>query len=135
MSFAPDEQIFLLIRFSFCELLLWLRKMMRCQGFYFGDPQLIMPVFGIFNCKERIAICQALTRSQFIVFPFLVCLPLILGVFMNEFILPELYCPFPSRINKYAEILEDYSLEWVLRFNLLANESSYRRFCKSKFLC
>ncbi|GAX40392.1 terpene synthase metal-binding domain-containing protein [Tolypothrix sp. NIES-4075] len=52
---------------------------------------------------------------------------------MNEFILPELYCPFPSQINKYADVLEDYSLEWVLRFNLLANESSYRRFCKSKF--
>ncbi|MBW4609668.1 MAG: terpene synthase [Hassallia sp. WJT32-NPBG1] len=52
---------------------------------------------------------------------------------MNQLVLPKLYCPFPSRINKYAEILEDYAFEWVLRFNLLANQSSYRRFCKSKF--
>ncbi|BAZ67068.1 MAG: terpene synthase [Pelatocladus maniniholoensis HA4357-MV3] len=52
---------------------------------------------------------------------------------MNQFTLPELYCPFPSQINKYVDVLEDYALEWVLRFNLLANESSYERFSKSKF--
>jgi 5-epi-alpha-selinene synthase len=52
---------------------------------------------------------------------------------MNQFVLPELYCPFPSQVNKYVDVLEDYSLEWVKRFNLLANESSYQRFRKSKF--
>ncbi|MFB2770526.1 terpene synthase [Pelatocladus sp. BLCC-F211] len=52
---------------------------------------------------------------------------------MNQFTLPELYCPFPSQINKHVDVLEDYALEWVLRFNLLANESSYQRFSKSKF--
>jgi 5-epi-alpha-selinene synthase len=63
----------------------------------------------------------------------LVCLPLISGVFMNEFILPELYCPFPSQINKSADVLEEYSMEWLRRFNLLPNESIYQRFRKSKF--
>ncbi len=52
---------------------------------------------------------------------------------MNQFTLPELYCPFPSQINKHVDVLEDYALEWVLHFNLLANELSYKRFCKSKF--
>lgn len=52
---------------------------------------------------------------------------------MNQLIYPDLYCPFPSQINKHINLLEEYSLEWVLRFNLLANESTYKRFCKSKF--
>jgi 5-epi-alpha-selinene synthase len=52
---------------------------------------------------------------------------------MNQLTLPELYCPFPSQVNKYADVLEDYAFDWVLRFDLLANELSYKRFCKSKF--
>ncbi|MBW4616747.1 MAG: terpene synthase [Desmonostoc vinosum HA7617-LM4] len=52
---------------------------------------------------------------------------------MNKIVVPDLYCPFLPQINKYADILEEYALEWVLRFQLLANESSYQRFCKSKF--
>ncbi|MEH1768765.1 MAG: terpene synthase [Nostoc sp.] len=52
---------------------------------------------------------------------------------MNQLTYPDLYCPFPSHINKHIDILEDHALEWVTRFNLLANESSYERFCKSKF--
>ncbi len=51
----------------------------------------------------------------------------------QQFILPELYCPFPSQINKYADVLEEYALEWVLRFNLLVNKSTYQNFCKSQF--
>ncbi|WGV23530.1 terpene synthase family protein [Halotia branconii] len=52
---------------------------------------------------------------------------------MNEIIFPDLYCPFPSKINKYVDVMENCSLEWVRRFDLLANESSYQRFSKSKF--
>jgi 5-epi-alpha-selinene synthase len=52
---------------------------------------------------------------------------------MEKLSLPDLYCPFPSQINKYADVLEDYSLEWLYQFDLLANESAYRRFSKSKF--
>ena len=46
---------------------------------------------------------------------------------------PELYCPFPSKVNKYADVLEDYAVDWLLGFNILVNESSLQRFCKSKF--
>ncbi|MEH1834975.1 MAG: terpene synthase [Nostoc sp.] len=52
---------------------------------------------------------------------------------MQQLLYPSLYCPFPSHINKYVDVLEAHALEWVLRFNLLANESTYKRFCKSKF--
>ncbi|PLZ98232.1 terpene synthase [Fischerella thermalis CCMEE 5268] len=51
---------------------------------------------------------------------------------MNEFTLPELYCPFPYQINKYADVLEKHALEWVLKYNLLIDESYYQYFCKSK---
>ena len=52
---------------------------------------------------------------------------------MKKLLFPDLYCPFPSQINKYADVLEDYALEWVLRFNLLENELAYQRFTKAKF--
>ena len=52
---------------------------------------------------------------------------------MEKLVFPNLYCPFPSQINKDAELLEDDSLEWLHNFDLLANESAYRRFSKSKF--
>ncbi|MBD2452672.1 terpene synthase [Nostoc sp. FACHB-87] len=52
---------------------------------------------------------------------------------MEKLVFPDLYCPFPSQTNKYVDILEDYAFEWVLSFNLLSNESTYRRFTKTKF--
>ncbi|MCX7593946.1 MAG: terpene synthase [Fischerella sp.] len=52
---------------------------------------------------------------------------------MNKSIFSQLYCPFPSQINKYVDVLEENALEWVSRFQLLADESSYHRFRKSKF--
>jgi 5-epi-alpha-selinene synthase len=52
---------------------------------------------------------------------------------MSKLIYPDLCCPFSSHINKHIDILEEYSLDWVLRFNLLVDESTYKRFCKSKF--
>jgi 5-epi-alpha-selinene synthase len=52
---------------------------------------------------------------------------------MQKLVLPDLYCPFPSQINTYADVLKDYAFEWVLRFNLLSNESTYRRFSKTNF--
>ncbi len=52
--------------------------------------------------------------------------------FMNEFTLPELYCPFSYQINKYVDVLEKHALEWVLKYNLLIDESYYQYFCKSK---
>lgn len=52
---------------------------------------------------------------------------------MEKFIFPDLYCPFPSQINKHVDVLEDYALQWVTRFNLLKDESAYQQFRKSKF--
>ncbi|MDZ8188730.1 MAG: terpene synthase [Nostoc sp. ChiSLP02] len=52
---------------------------------------------------------------------------------MQQLLCSGLYCPFASQINKHIDILEKHALEWVIQFNLLANESSYKRFCKSKF--
>ncbi|MEH2067349.1 MAG: terpene synthase [Nostoc sp.] len=52
---------------------------------------------------------------------------------MQQLLSSGLYCPFSPQINKHVDILEKHAVEWVLQFNLLANESSYKRFCKSKF--
>lgn len=52
---------------------------------------------------------------------------------MSNLIYPDLYCPFPSQINKHVDVLESHAMEWVMRFNLLKDEQSYQRFRKSKF--
>jgi 5-epi-alpha-selinene synthase len=51
---------------------------------------------------------------------------------MKQLLYPDLYCPFPSHINKHVHVLEKYALEWVTRFNLLASKTGYQRFSKSK---
>ncbi|MBF2063557.1 MAG: terpene synthase [Calothrix sp. C42_A2020_038] len=51
---------------------------------------------------------------------------------MEKFIFPDLYCPFSLQINKYVDVLEEHALAWVTGFNLLKDESAYKRFCKSK---
>ncbi|WP_338421706.1 hypothetical protein [Nostoc flagelliforme] len=63
----------------------------------------------------------------------LTCKLLITILVMEKLISADLFCPFSPQINKNINVLEEYALEWVLGFNLLANESSYQRFCKSKF--
>ncbi|MBD2209080.1 terpene synthase family protein [Nostoc linckia FACHB-104] len=52
---------------------------------------------------------------------------------MEKFVLPNLYCPFPTRINHHVEVLADYSMEWVLRYKLMDRESLYKKFSKAKF--
>ncbi|MBD2593864.1 terpene synthase [Nostoc spongiaeforme FACHB-130] len=52
---------------------------------------------------------------------------------MEKFVFPDLYCPFPSQTNKYVDVLENYSFEWLQHFDLLANNSAYQRFSNSKF--
>lgn len=51
---------------------------------------------------------------------------------MNSLILPALYCPFPSQINKHVDVLEKHSMEWVLKFKLLPNESAYQALSNAK---
>ncbi|MBE9005115.1 terpene synthase [Fortiea sp. LEGE XX443] len=52
---------------------------------------------------------------------------------MQKLILPDLYCPFPSQINKYVDSLEESAIEWVFRFNLMTDDLTYQRFLKAKF--
>ncbi|ALF56009.1 terpene synthase [Nostoc piscinale CENA21] len=52
---------------------------------------------------------------------------------MEKLVFPDLYCPFPFQINKYVDVLEDYSFEWVQQFNLLTNPTEYQHFSKAKF--
>ncbi|GBE93123.1 terpene synthase family protein [Nostoc cycadae] len=52
---------------------------------------------------------------------------------MEKLIFPDLYCPFPSQVNQYVDVLEDYAFEWVQQFNLLKNTSEYQLFSKAKF--
>lgn len=52
---------------------------------------------------------------------------------METIVLPRLYCPFPSAINKHAESLHQHTIEWVRKFNLISNEAAYQKFCQSRF--
>ncbi|AKG23809.1 terpene synthase family protein [Calothrix sp. 336/3] len=52
---------------------------------------------------------------------------------MQKLFFPELYSPFPYQVNKHVDVLADYAIEWILRFNLLTDELAYQRFLKSKF--
>ncbi|MDZ8084128.1 MAG: hypothetical protein RMY16_00820 [Nostoc sp. DedQUE12b] len=44
---------------------------------------------------------------------------------MSKLLSSDLYYPFSSHINRHIDVLEEYALEWVTRFNLLANQSVY----------
>lgn len=50
----------------------------------------------------------------------------------ENFVLPPLYCPFPSAVNPHAEAIEHHTLAWAKRFGIIT-PSSYRRFCASSF--
>lgn len=42
--------------------------------------------------------------------------------------MPELYCPFPSAINVYADAVHEDAAEWAQRFGLLSGESARKLF-------
>jgi 5-epi-alpha-selinene synthase len=52
---------------------------------------------------------------------------------METIVLPRLYCPFPSAVNKHAESLHQHTIEWVRKFNLISDEAAYQKFCQSRF--
>lgn len=52
---------------------------------------------------------------------------------MYDLNIPSLYSPFPHQFNQYVGVLEETVFDWVLRFNLLADESAFKRFSKAKF--
>ena len=52
---------------------------------------------------------------------------------MENVTLPLFYCPFPSAINRHAEIVQQRSLDWACRFHLVTDDVEYRRLCVSRF--
>ncbi|MBD2494751.1 terpene synthase family protein [Nostoc sp. FACHB-280] len=52
---------------------------------------------------------------------------------MEKLVFPDLYCPFPSQVNRYVDLLEESALNWVTKYNLLTNNLIYQRFLKAKF--
>lgn len=52
---------------------------------------------------------------------------------MNQINMPEFYCPFPSAVNRHAEAVNQHTLAWVQRFNLVPNDVDFNRLIASKF--
>ncbi|GAC1638957.1 MAG: hypothetical protein NVS4B8_05370 [Herpetosiphon sp.] len=46
---------------------------------------------------------------------------------MEQLYLPELHCPFPSAISRYAEQVDRRTLAWAREFDLLTTSEAYRR--------
>lgn len=51
---------------------------------------------------------------------------------IEKIVLPTLYCPFPSAVNKHAATLHQRTLEWARRFHLLEKETGYQDLSASK---
>ncbi|AUS99218.1 terpene synthase [Nostoc sp. CENA543] len=51
----------------------------------------------------------------------------------NNITIPNLYSPFQHQFNPHVEVLEATVFDWVLRFNLIADDSAFKRFSKAKF--
>lgn len=52
---------------------------------------------------------------------------------METIILPELHCPFSSRINVHVEAAHQHTLEWVRHFELVRTRAAEQRFRAAKF--
>src|SRR5579884_1057440 len=52
---------------------------------------------------------------------------------MDVIRIPNIYCPFPSRISSYAQAVHEHSLAWATHFRLVQGEAARRRFLNSHF--
>ncbi|MGZ8240947.1 MAG: terpene synthase family protein [Methylobacter sp.] len=52
---------------------------------------------------------------------------------MQNFTIPHIYCPFPSAISPYADILHNHTLDWVRHFNLVKDEKAFEHLRASRF--
>ncbi|CAG1021413.1 partial Germacrene A synthase, partial [Patescibacteria group bacterium] len=52
---------------------------------------------------------------------------------IQDFIIPTIYCPFPSKINSHVDALQQHTLDWVQQFNLVADDRAWYRLKKSQF--
>ncbi|RAJ10465.1 hypothetical protein LX64_00067 [Chitinophaga skermanii] len=47
--------------------------------------------------------------------------------------LPEIYCPFPTKISRYAQEAEMHTTEWVRAFGLVNSEKAWAKFKRARF--
>jgi 5-epi-alpha-selinene synthase len=52
---------------------------------------------------------------------------------MEAIRIPNIYCPFPSRMSPYAQSVHEHSLAWATHFHLIQGDSARRRFLNSNF--
>ncbi|MGH8562586.1 MAG: terpene synthase family protein [Gammaproteobacteria bacterium] len=50
----------------------------------------------------------------------------------EDFVIPQLYCPFRPEVNPHVETVEEHTLAWARRFSLAKDESGYERLRKTK---
>lgn len=52
---------------------------------------------------------------------------------IEQFTLPDIYCPFPSAISPHADNVHQHTLDWVRKFGLVSEEKAWRRLQASRF--
>jgi 5-epi-alpha-selinene synthase len=51
---------------------------------------------------------------------------------MEQFAMPDLYCPFRSGVNHHAEVVDRQTVDWARQLNLLTSEAAYKRIRATK---
>ncbi len=51
----------------------------------------------------------------------------------QNIVIPTIYCPFPPVISPFADELQQCTLDWVRRFQLVSGEDAWQRLQQSKF--
>jgi len=51
----------------------------------------------------------------------------------EHFVVPRLYCPFPSAVSPHLEAVNEHTLAWARRFGLVQEEQAFVRLRDSKF--
>lgn len=52
---------------------------------------------------------------------------------MESFVMPELFCPFPSAINPHIETVQDQTIVWASRFQMINTPQLQERFNRAQF--
>ncbi|MGH8585679.1 MAG: terpene synthase family protein, partial [Gammaproteobacteria bacterium] len=51
----------------------------------------------------------------------------------EDFVIPQLYCPFPPEVNPHLKAINEHTLAWVRRFGLAHDTQAFVRLRDSKF--
>jgi 5-epi-alpha-selinene synthase len=54
-------------------------------------------------------------------------------ILSNAIPIPDIYCPFVSKMSAHAQVVHDHSLDWATRLRLVQGPSAMRRFMGSRF--